>query len=85
MPKLTIDGTEVEGAAGHDDSAGLRARRDQGRAFLLHERLAIAGNCRMCLVEVGNTEADSFLCRPNVSQLTACIFREERQHHQFGA
>jgi NADH-quinone oxidoreductase subunit G len=52
MPKLTIDGHEVEVAAGTTilqaaDLAGVEIPR-----FCFHERLAIAGNCRMCLVEV---------------------------------
>jgi NADH-quinone oxidoreductase subunit G len=52
MPKLTIDGREVEVEAGSTilqaaDLAGVEIPR-----FCFHERLAIAGNCRMCLVEV---------------------------------
>jgi len=52
MPKLTIDGREVEVEAGSTilqvaDYLGIEIPR-----FCYHERLAIAGNCRMCLVEV---------------------------------
>jgi NADH-quinone oxidoreductase subunit G len=52
MPKLTIDGREIEVAAGTTiiqaaDQLGIEIPR-----FCYHERLAIAGNCRMCLVEV---------------------------------
>ncbi len=52
MPKLTIDGREVEVEAGTTimqaaDLLGIEIPR-----FCYHERLAIAGNCRMCLVEV---------------------------------
>jgi hypothetical protein len=38
---------------GHDGAAGLRGwlGREIPR-FCYHERLSIAGNCRMCLVEV---------------------------------
>jgi NADH-quinone oxidoreductase subunit G len=52
MPKLTIDGNEVEVPAG---STILQACEHAGievSHFCYHERLAIAGNCRMCLVEV---------------------------------
>jgi NADH-quinone oxidoreductase subunit G len=52
MPKLTIDGREVEVAAG---STILQAAEQAGveiPRFCYHERLSIAGNCRMCLVEV---------------------------------
>jgi NADH-quinone oxidoreductase subunit G len=52
MPKLTIDGTEVEAPPGATilqacEHAGIEVAK-----FCYHERLAIAGNCRMCLVEV---------------------------------
>ncbi len=52
MPKLTIDGQEVEVPAG---STVLQACEAAGReipVFCYHPRLNIAGNCRMCLVEM---------------------------------
>jgi NADH-quinone oxidoreductase subunit G len=50
MPKLTIDGNEVEVDAGLTvlqacEQVGIEIPR-----FCYHERLSIAGNCRMCLV-----------------------------------
>jgi NADH-quinone oxidoreductase subunit G len=52
MPKLTIDGIEVDIEAGLTvlqacESIGVEIPR-----FCYHERLSIAGNCRMCLVEM---------------------------------
>jgi NADH-quinone oxidoreductase subunit G len=52
MPKLTIDGREVEVPAGITllqacELAGVEIPR-----FCYHERLSVAGNCRMCLVEM---------------------------------
>lgn len=52
MPKLTIDGREIEVIAGLTiiqacEQAGIEIPR-----FCYHERLSVAGNCRMCLVEV---------------------------------
>ena len=52
MPKLTIDGNEIEVEAGATviqacEQAGVEVPR-----FCYHDRLKIAGNCRMCLVEV---------------------------------
>lgn len=52
MPKLTIDGQEIEVEPGTVliqacEQLGIEIPR-----FCYHERLAIAGNCRMCLVEV---------------------------------
>jgi NADH-quinone oxidoreductase subunit G len=52
MPKLTIDGQEVEVPPG---STVLQACEAAGRevpVFCYHPRLNIAGNCRMCLVEI---------------------------------
>ena len=52
MPKLTIDGVETEVPAG---TTVLQACQELGIEiphFCFHERLAIAGNCRMCLVEM---------------------------------
>ena len=52
MPTLKIDGEEVEFNPGESviqvcDRAGVEIPR-----FCYHDRLKIAGNCRMCLVEV---------------------------------
>ncbi len=52
MPTLKIDGQEVEFNPGESviqvcDRAGVEIPR-----FCYHDRLKIAGNCRMCLVEV---------------------------------
>ena len=52
MPSLKIDGNEVEFNPGESviqvcDRAGVEIPR-----FCYHDRLKIAGNCRMCLVEV---------------------------------
>ena len=52
MPKLTIDGIEVEVEAG---TTVLQAAEQAGAEiprFCYHDRLSIAGNCRMCLVEL---------------------------------
>jgi NADH-quinone oxidoreductase subunit G len=52
MAKLTIDGIEIEAENGTTviqaaEQAGIEIPR-----FCYHERLSIAGNCRMCLVEM---------------------------------
>ncbi|MQA65277.1 MAG: NADH-quinone oxidoreductase subunit G [Alphaproteobacteria bacterium] len=52
MPKVTVDGVEIEVAPG---TTILQACEQAGKEiprFCYHERLSIAGNCRMCLVEV---------------------------------
>ncbi len=52
MPKLTVNGQEIEVPPG---STVLHACEQAGAEiprFCYHERLSIAGNCRMCLVEM---------------------------------
>ena len=55
MPTLTIDGIEVTVEPG---TTVLQACEDADREvprFCYHERLSVAGNCRMCLVGMGNS------------------------------
>ncbi len=52
MPKLTIDGIEVEVPAGSTVLQAAEAAGIEIPRFCYHERLSIAGNCRMCLVEI---------------------------------
>jgi NADH-quinone oxidoreductase subunit G len=52
MPKLTIDGHEVEVPAGTTIFQACEHAGIEVAHFCIHDRLAIAGNCRMCLVEV---------------------------------
>jgi NADH-quinone oxidoreductase subunit G len=52
MPKLTIDGVEIEA---QDGQTVLQVALENGihiPHFCYHPRLKIAGNCRMCLVEI---------------------------------
>jgi NADH-quinone oxidoreductase subunit G len=51
MPKLTIDGQEVEVPGGTTVLQACQSIGVEISHFCFHERLAIAGNCRMCLVE----------------------------------
>ena len=50
--KLTIDGGEIEVPAGTTILQACELAGIEVPHFCFHERLAIAGNCRMCLVEV---------------------------------
>ena len=52
MPKLKVDGVEVEVPAGATVLQACEAAGKEIPRFCYHERLSIAGNCRMCLVEV---------------------------------
>ncbi|HEY0115524.1 MAG TPA: NADH-quinone oxidoreductase subunit NuoG [Allosphingosinicella sp.] len=52
MPKVKVDGIEVEVPQGATVLQACEAAGKEIPRFCYHERLAIAGNCRMCLVEV---------------------------------
>jgi NADH-quinone oxidoreductase subunit G len=52
MPKVTIDGQELEVAPGTTILQACQQAGIEIPHFCYHERLNIAGNCRMCLVEV---------------------------------
>ena len=52
MPKLTVDGIEVEVPPGSTVLQAIEAAGREVPRFCYHERLSIAGNCRMCLVEI---------------------------------
>ncbi len=52
MPTLKVDGIEVEVPAGATVLQACEAAGKEIPRFCYHERLSIAGNCRMCLVEV---------------------------------
>ncbi|MBK8629722.1 MAG: NADH-quinone oxidoreductase subunit G [Sphingomonadales bacterium] len=52
MPKVTVDGLEIEVPAGATVLQACELSGKEIPRFCYHERLSIAGNCRMCLVEV---------------------------------
>jgi NADH-quinone oxidoreductase subunit G len=69
MPKLVIDGQEIEVEDGLTliqacELAGVEIPR-----FCYHERLSIAGNCRMCLVEVAGMPKPVASCHMSVNDL----------------
>ena len=69
MPKLIIDGEEIEV---EDGLTLLQACEQAGREiprFCYHERLSIAGNCRMCLVEVKGMPKLAASCALGVNDL----------------
>ena len=64
MHKVTVDGQEIEVPEG---ATVLQAAELAGKEiprFCYHERLTIAGNCRMCLVEVKPLPAQAAPCLP---------------------
>jgi NADH-quinone oxidoreductase subunit G len=52
MPKLKINGTEIEVAAGTSILQAAEVLGYEIPRFCYHDRLSVPANCRMCLVEV---------------------------------
>ncbi len=52
MPKLTVDGIEVEVEDGASVLQACEAAGVEIPRFCYHDRLSVAGNCRMCLVDM---------------------------------
>jgi NADH-quinone oxidoreductase subunit G len=52
MPKLTVNGNEVEFEQGMTVLQACELAGEEIPRFCYHERLKIAGNCRMCLVQI---------------------------------
>jgi NADH-quinone oxidoreductase subunit G len=52
MPKLIVDGKEIEVPAEYTLLQAAEAAGAEIPRFCYHERLSVAGNCRMCLVEL---------------------------------
>ena len=52
MPKVKVDGVELEVEQGISVLQACELAGKEIPRFCYHERLSIAGNCRMCLVEM---------------------------------
>lgn len=52
MPKATVDGIEVEFESGMSVLQVCELAGKEIPRFCYHERLSVAGNCRMCLVQI---------------------------------
>jgi NADH-quinone oxidoreductase subunit G len=52
MPKVTVDGIVVEVPPGSNVLQACEAAGKEIPRFCYHERLSVAGNCRMCMVEI---------------------------------
>ena len=52
MPKVKINDIEIEVEAGMTVMQACEQAGEEIPRFCYHEKLSIAGNCRMCLVEI---------------------------------
>ena len=74
MPKIKINNKMVEVESGLTvlqacESIGIEIPR-----FCYHERLSIAGNCRMCLVEMENSPKPVASCAMPISENKTLIY-----------
>ena len=70
MTKLIIDGTEIDAPPEYTLLQACELAGAEIPRFCFHERLSIAGNCRMCLVEVkGGPPKPQASCSVNVRDL----------------
>jgi NADH-quinone oxidoreductase subunit G len=69
MPKLLIDGIETEAENGLTLLQACELAGAEIPRFCYHERLSIAGNCRMCLVEVKGMPKPQASCALSVNDL----------------
>jgi len=78
MPKLVIDGVEIEAREGQ---SVLQAALDHGihiPHFCYHPRLKVAGNCRMCLVELEKVPKLQIACGTTVRDGMVVTTNSER-------
>ena len=66
MPKITINGKEIEFEKGMTVLQACELADVEIPRFCYHEKLSIAGNCRMCLVEMEK------ICKTNSIMRNAC-------------
>jgi NADH-quinone oxidoreductase subunit G len=69
VPKLIIDNREIEVPSGITLIQACRLAGVEIPRFCYHERLSIAGNCRMCLVEVAGMPKPVASCAMSVNDL----------------
>ena len=70
MAKLIVDGTEVDVPAEYTIMQAAEEAGAEIPRFCYHERLSVAGNCRMCLVEVkGGPPKPAASCAMRVGDL----------------
>ena len=69
MTKLIVDGKEIDVPADYTLLQACEAAGAEIPRFCFHERLSIAGNCRMCLIEVAGTPKPQASCAMGVKDL----------------
>src|SRR4029450_10375813 len=62
MPKLTIDGKEIEVEAGTNLIEAARRLGIEVPHYCYHPALAIAGRCRLCMVDLEKAPRPTIAC-----------------------
>ena len=62
MPKLTVNGKEVEVPAGTNLIEAARAAGVEVPHYCYHPSLSIAGQCRLCMVDIEKTPRPTIAC-----------------------
>jgi len=78
MPKLSIDGIEVEVERGVTIMQAAEETGAEIPRFCYHDKLSIAGNCRMCLVDVENAPKPVASCAMPVADGMVVHTKSER-------
>jgi NADH-quinone oxidoreductase subunit G len=68
MPKVTIDGETIEVPGGITVLQACEIAGKEVPRFCYHERLSVAGNCRMCLVEMEKSPKPVASCAMPVAE-----------------
>ena len=69
LRKIIVDGDEIEVPASYTLLQAAEAAGREIPRFCYHERLSVAGNCRMCLVELVGAPKPAASCAMNVSDM----------------
>lgn len=68
MPKLTIDGKEIEAPEGTNLIEAAKLAGKEVPHYCYHPRLSIAGNCRICQVEIEKQPKLQIACNTKVAE-----------------
>ena len=78
MPKLTIDGKEIEAPAGTNLIQAAASAGIEIPHYCYHPALTVVGNCRMCLVEVEKAPKLQIACNTAVADGMVVHTKSER-------
>jgi NADH-quinone oxidoreductase subunit G len=78
MPKLTIDGKEIEVPAGTNLIEAARALGIEIPHYCYHPGLSIAGQCRLCMVDIEKTPRPTIACNTQAADGMVVLTQTDR-------